>query len=814
MQTFLQDLKYALRMLKKNPAFTTVAILTLAVGIGANSAIFSVVNSVLLRALPFRQPDQLVRVYSEFPTMKLQKFWLSPPELLDIQREAKSWEAIGAWAPGGQNVGTESEPLRVTSAAITRSLIDVLGVQPERGRNFSEEEDRNGGPKVAIISHGLWQKGFGAASDIIGKQIQVNGASTTVVGVMPANFAFPPGSNDQVELLVPFQFDPANPGSRGSHFLSVIGRLKSGVTTEQAMSEMTSLMAGWRSEGRAPHLLGFPNHPVVMLGLHEDVVGSARKAVWLLMAAVGFVLLIACVNVANLLLARAESRHREFAVRLALGAGLKRMVRQFVAEGFVLVSIATILGIALAFGGLKILLLFAPDSVPRTEEIGVGLRVLGFTIAVAIVAVFLFGLAPLAQVSERNLANWIRGAGQRAIRGGGQTLRKGLVIAEIALAVILVIGSGLMIRAFWKLQQVNTGFDPAGVTSFSLNLPNVKYKAPERQQFVDALEQKLSTIPGVATVSIASGIPPLRRINANDTEIEGYQQTPDSPAQNVDYWNIVGNNYFKTMKIRLLEGRTFEPQDDNPNAMKVVIVNQALAKRFWTGSPIGRRVNPGFSDPKVWMTIVGVVEDTKNAGMDKPAGPELYFQVRQVNQFLGSNVNFVVRAANDSAQLEGSIRNAVRELDSTLPVYNLWSMDEVVSKSMVQPRFLALLLATFSGIALFLAAIGIYGVMAYSVAQRTQEIGVRMALGARPLHVLRLIFQQSLGMLLIGTVIGLAGAFALTRLMRTLLFEITATDPLTYVSVIGLLTVVALLACYIPARRAAKVDPLIALRYE
>ncbi len=814
MQTFLQDLKYALRMLKKNPAFTTVAILTLAVGIGANSAIFSVVNSVLLRPLPFRQPDQLVRVYSEFPTMKLQKFWLSPPELLDIQREAKSWEAIGAWAPGGQNVGTESEPLRVTSAAITRSLIDVLGVQPERGRNFTEEEDRNGGPKVAIISHGLWQKGFGGASDIIGKQIQVNSASTTVVGVMPANFAFPPGSNDQVELLVPFQFDPANPGSRGSHFLSVIGRLRPGVTTGQAMSEMTSLMAGWRSESRAQHLLGFPNHPVVMLGLKEDVVGSARKAVWLLMAAVGFVLLIACVNVANLLLARAESRHREFAVRLALGAGLKRMVRQFVAEGFVLVSIATILGVGLAFGGLKVLLLFAPDSVPRTEEIGVGLSVLAFTIAVAIVAVFLFGLAPLAQVSERNLANWIRGAGQRAIRGGGQTLRKGLVIAEIALAVILVIGSGLMIRAFWKLQQVNIGFDPAGVTSFSLNLPNVKYKAPERQQFVDALEQKLSSIPGVANVSIASGIPPLRRINANDTEIEGYQQTPDSPAQNVDYWNIVGNDYFKTMKIRLLEGRTFEPQDDNPNAMKVVVVNEALAKRFWTGSPIGRRVNPGFADPKVWMTIVGVVEDTKNAGMDKPAGPELYFQVRQVNQFLGSNVNFVVRATNDSAPLEGSIRNAVRELDSTLPVYNLWSMDEVVSKSMVQPRFLALLLATFSGIALFLAAIGIYGVMAYSVAQRTQEIGVRMALGARPLHVLRLIFQQSLGMLLIGTVIGLAGAFALTRLMRTLLFEITATDPLTYVSVIGLLTVVALLACYIPARRAAKVDPLIALRYE
>jgi predicted permease len=814
MQTFPQDLKYALRMLRKNPAFTAVAILTLAVGIGANSAIFSVVNSVLLRPLPYRQPDQLVRVYSEFPTMQLQKFWLSPPELLDIQREAKSWESIGAWAPGGQNVGTESEPLRVTAAGITRSLIDVLGVQPERGRNFTEEEDRNGGPRVAIISHGLWQKGFGGASDIIGKQIQVNAAATTVVGVMPPNFAFPPGSNDQVEVLLPFQFDPANPGSRGSHYLSVIGRLKPGVTVQQAKSEMSSLMAGWKSEGRAQHLLNPERHPVIMLGLHEDVIGAARKAVWLLMAAVGFVLLIACVNVANLLLARAESRHREFAVRLALGAGIKRMVRQFVAEGFVLVLIASILGVALAFAGLKILLLFAPDSVPRTEEIGVGLPVLAFTIAVAIVAVFLFGLAPLAQVSERNLANWIRGAGQRAIRGGGQTLRKSLVITEIALAVILVIGSGLMIRAFWKLQQVNTGFDPKGVVSFSLNLPSVKYKAPERLQFINALEQKLSTIPGVASVSLAGGLPPLRQIDANDTEIEGYQQTPDSPAQNVDYWNIVGNDYFKTMKIRLLEGRTFEPRDDNPDAMKVVMVNQALAKRFWAGNAIGRRVNPGFADPKVWFTIVGVVEDTKNAGMDKPAGPELYFQVRQVNQFLDSNISYVVRGANDSAPLEGSIRGAVRELDPTLPVYNLWSMNEVVSKSMVQPRFLALLLATFSGIALFLAAIGIYGVMAYSVAQRTQEIGVRMALGARTLHVMRLVFGQSLGMLLIGIVVGLVGAFALTRLMRTLLFEITATDPLTYISVIGLLTFVALLACYIPARRAAKVDPLIALRYE
>src|SRR5947207_4687397 len=344
-------------MLRKNPGFTSVAVITLALGIGANTAIFSVVNSVLLRPLPFREPQQLVRVYSEFPTMKLNKFWLSPPELLDIQKEAKSWEAIGGWAPSGQNVGTDAEPLRVTSAVITRGLIDTLGVQPELGRNFSAEEDRNGGPRVALISHGLWQRAFGGESGIIGKQIQVNSQATTVIGVMPPSFAFPPGSNDQVEVLLPFQFDPANPGSRGSHFLSVIGRLKPGVNIEQARTEMTSLMAGWKSENRAQHLLNPQGHPVVMMPLHEDVVGSARLAVLMLMGAVGFVLLIACVNVANLLLARAEARHREFAVRLALGAGVKRMVRQFVAEGLVLVCFAVLLGIVLAYFGLKLLLL-------------------------------------------------------------------------------------------------------------------------------------------------------------------------------------------------------------------------------------------------------------------------------------------------------------------------------------------------------------------------------------------------------------------------------------------------------------------------
>ena len=815
METFWQDLRYASRMLRKNPAFAAVAVITLALGIGANTAIFSVVNAVLLRPLPYREPKQLVRVYSEFPTMQLRKFWLSPPELLDIRKEAKSFESVGGWAPGGLNVGTNSEPLRVTSATITRELIDTVGVSPVLGRNFTEEEDRNGGPRVALISHGLWQRAFGGESDIIGKQIQIDSQSTTVVGVMPKGFAFPPGSNDQVEVMVPFQFDPANPGSRGSHFVSVIGRLKPGVTIQQARTELNSLMAGWKSENRARHLLNPERHPVLLSALHEDVTGSARLAVLMLMGAVGFVLLIACVNVANLLLARAEVRHQEFAVRLALGAGVRRMVRQFLAEGLVLVTLGAVLGTLLAFAGLRLILSLAPDSVPRTGEMRVDLLALSFTVGLSVISVFLFGLAPLAQIREQNLANWIRGAGQRAIGVGGQTLRKVLVVTEIALAVVLVIGSGLMIRAFWKLQQVNMGFDPGGTLTFSVSLPAAGYKNPERLRFVTSLQDRLASLPGVKSAAYVDGLPPLRPINANDTGIEGYQPTPDGPAQNVDYWNTVSDDYFKTMKIKLKEGRTFEAGDSNEKAQPVVVINQALARRFWKGSPIGRRVDPGASTPPVWFTIVGVVEDTKNAGLDKPAGPELYFPAAQVAPYgLNTDMNFLVRTDGDPLALAASVRSAVGEVDRTLPVYGLRPMSEVVGKSVVQPRFLSLLLAIFSAVALFLAAVGIYGVMAYSVAQRTREIGVRMALGAQRFDVLRLIFDQGFVLLGTGTLLGVLGAFALTRLMRGLLFEIAPTDPLTYSGVVVLLAAVALLACYIPARRATKVDPLVALRYE
>jgi predicted permease len=818
MQSLVQDLRYGLRMLSHKPGFAIVAVITLALGIGANTAIFSVVNAVLLRPLPYREPSQLVRVYTEFPTMDLKKFWMSPPEFLDIQNEADSWESIGAWTTTGRNVATSTdEPIRVTSAIITRGLIDALGVQPAMGRNFTPEEDRNGGPATALISDGLWRRAFGKAPDIVGKQIQINSQPTTVVGVMPSGYVFPPGANDPAEVWQPLQFDPANPGGRGSHFLYVIGRLKPGVRVEQARSEMDSLAAGWKSQNRSMHLPGSEQHPILMVPLHEDVVGAARSAVLMLLGAVGFVLLIACVNVANLLLARAESRRREFSIRLALGAGWNRLLRQFLAEGMILVVLGAATGIGLAVVGLRLVLAAAPDSIPRTAEIGINPAVLAFTLGVSIVSIIVFAMAPMVQMRDRDLATTLRGSGQRTSGGSGSNrLRKTLVVAEIALAVIPVVGSGLMIRAFWKLRHVDVGFDPRSVTAFSLQLPASRYQVPDRLRFASQLEERLSALPGVKSASFVTGLPPLRPINANDTDMEDYQAAPDGPQENIDYWNTVNENYFKTMGIRTLEGRTFEASDRNETAQKVMVINQAMARRFWQGSPIGRRVRPGFGNNPPWLTVIGVVEDTKNLGVDKPAGTELYFLLPQTLAFgITNRMSFVVRSDSGSAaSIASSIRSSVRDLDPSVPVFQLQTMTDAVADSLVRPRFLSLLLGSFSAIALSLAAIGIYGVMAYSVTQRTQEIGVRVALGATTRTVLAMVVGEGLRMTLVGLTVGLAGAFALTRLMATLLFEVSATDPTTFVIVGVCLTVVGLVACFVPARRAAKVDPMVALRYE
>jgi putative ABC transport system permease protein len=493
------------------------------------------------------------------------------------------------------------------------------------------------------------------------------------------------------------------------------------------------------------------------------------------------------------------------------------MLRQFLAEGMILVVLGAAAGIGLAIVGLRLVLAAAPDSIPRTAEIGIDPMVLAFTLGVSLVSVIVFAMAPMFQMRDRDLATTLRGSGQKTSGGSGSNrLRKTLVVAEIALAVIPVVGSGLMIRAFWKLRQVDLGFNPRGVTSFNLQLPFSRYQTPDRLRFATQLEERLGAMPGVKSASFVTGLPPLRPINANDTDIEDYQGTPDGPAENVDYWNTVNESYFKTMGIRTLEGRTFEPSDRNENAQKVMVINQAMARRFWNGSPIGRRVNPAFRNPAVWFTVVGIVEDTKNLGVDKPAGTELYFLLPQtVAAGIGPRMSFVVRTdATSTTAIASDIRSAVRDLDPSVPIFQLQTMGDAVADSLVRPRFLSLLLGAFSAIALLLAAIGIYGVMAYSVSQRTQEIGVRVALGATTRNVLAMVVGEGFKMTVIGLGVGLTGAFWLTRWMSTLLFEVSATDPFTFAMVGVGLTAVGLLACFVPARRAAKVDPMIALRYE
>jgi putative ABC transport system permease protein len=495
------------------------------------------------------------------------------------------------------------------------------------------------------------------------------------------------------------------------------------------------------------------------------------------------------------------------------------MLRQFLTEGVLLVLLGALGGLGLAQLGLKIIMAAAPDSVPRTGEIAIDWVVLAFTLGVSVLAVFLFALAPMAQLREHNLAGWLHGASLRTTGVGNQMLRKGLVVTEISLAVVLIVGSGLMIRAFWKLRSVDLGFNPFNTLSFTLSLPQNAFPPEVEQRFSQALLEKLSALPGVQAAAMAGGLPPLRPINANDTMIEGYVPTPDGPAQNVDYWNFISEDYFKTLGIRLQAGRTFELSDRNENAQRVVVINQALARRFWKDNAIGRRLNPGgvtANNQPVWFTIVGIVEDTKNIGVDKPAGTELYFLDQQVNTlFNGINRrSYVVHTAGDPNQLAGAVRAAVHDLDPTLPLYGLQPLSDVVADSLVRPRFLSMLLGSFSVIALALAAVGIYGVMSYAVSQRTQEIGVRMALGARSSDVLKMVLGQGTQLAGMGIAIGVAGAFALTRLMSTLLFEVSVTDPLTFAAVVALLVVVALLACYLPARRATKVDPLVALRYE
>ncbi len=827
MDTFARDVRHAVRNLLRSPGFAIVTILTLALGIGANTAIFSVVNAVILRPLGYPQPERLVYISSQFPLMGFDQFWVSPPEFMEFQERTRAFSVVGAFASGEANLTAPDRPRRVNAAQASLDLFRALGVPAMSGRTFDVAETRPNGAPVTILSHELWKSAFGGDANIIGSQVEVNGVRRTVVGIMPPRFDV---ADQHIEIWNPLVLDPANRQNRASHFLYLIGRLADGATLQSANAELDTLLAGWRSSLGKPanpltgvHAPDPKNHRLRLDPLQAQIVGGARTAVLVLQGAVVFVLLIACANLANLLLARAESRHKEFAVRVALGAGRSRLLRQFMVEGCVLSFTGAVFGLALAVAGVRALIAAYPDSLPRSADVAVDLRVLAFALAVSLVTGAVFGLAPLLHLAPDATSMALKEGGSRSTAGAGRNrVRRALVAAEVALAVALVIGAGLLLRTVMNLSRVDAGFNRSQLVTFAVTLPNATYTKPDQvRAFHTQLLDRLRAVSGVQSVAAMSGLPPVRQLNANDTDIDGYVAPPQGPFANVDYYNTITIGYVETMGIPVVEGRSFQPADA---AVPTVMINETMARTFYKDKdPIGRRVRPS-APPSLnvpWFTIVGVLKDVKQGGVDKKTGTELYFNFDQVTSQVATGyglgrgtMNFVMRTTQAPDALSGTIRAAVAALDPTLPVVKLRSVDEVFAESIGRPRLLAQLLAIFAGLAMLLAAIGSYGVLSYMVTERRREIGIRMALGADRASVLRMVLSQGLQLTAVGMLAGLTAAFALNRVLTSLLFGVKATDPLTLAAVVALIAAVAAVACYLPARGATRVDPMLVLREE
>ncbi len=820
METLWQDVQFAVRMMRKNLGFTAAAVLCLMLGIGATTGIFTVVNAVLLQPLPYAHPEQLIRIYTEFPTFPnggLHRFWTSGPEFLDLRRDTHSWASLDMWITGGANLAGKTQPVRLTAAYVSGGLLETLAVAPIQGRLIAQTDDVPGAQVVADISYGTWQSVFGGDPNVVGRETYLDGLKCTIIGVMPKGFQFPPGEPEPTQIWTALRLDPANPGNRAGHNYYLVGRMKPGVTGGQAQGELAALVQSY-GEKQVPktHTFHPKTHTIVSFPLQAEVVSSVRPALLMLLGAVVFVLLIASVNVANLLLARAEARRREIAIRGALGAGLVRLARQFVTEGILLAFCGAVLGVALSFGGVRLVQLTNAGGIPRADEISMDWRVLLFTLGTSLITGVLFGLAPLAPLLVSGISESLKDtAGSATAAAGAQIFRRILVAGELAMALVLLIGCGLMLRAFWKLQEVHTGVRAENVITMRVSLPSGTYTDNAKiTGFWTRLDERLTNLPGVQSAALVSGLAPMRPPNMNDTQIDGFVQQPGSPfMQNVDFYQVVSKGYFATMGIRLMDGRLFDERDTH-EAPDVAIVNKTMAMTFWPNqSVIGRRIRPGFSDP--WCTIVGVVDDVKNAGLDRPAGTELYLPYQQKQATGESGMYLVLRTqAGDPRSLAGAVREQLNEIDPSLPLADVRLMEDVLTRAQSRPRFLTLLLTLFSGVALAIATVGIYGVVSYSVARRTKEFGLRMVLGAQGGDVLGLVMKQGAGMILIGVAAGLVLAFVFTRLMASLLFGVTATDLPTYACVTIILFGVAFSACYIPARRATRIDPIQTLRYE
>jgi putative ABC transport system permease protein len=818
LETAMRDMRYAVRSLRGNLGFATAAILCLGLGIGATTAIFSVVHAVLLSPLPYTHSERMVRLYTANNHLEggSLKFSFSGPEFLAIRKQARFLDFVEGWFIGGANITGGQEPIRPVVANVTGGLMQALGVAPERGRLLTPEDDLPSAPCVVVISHGFWLHTLGGDSNILSRDVSFSGRKCSIVGVMPGSFQFPPGETDAADIWKPLQLDPARPGSAFSHAFSVLARVKPGSTLEQARRQIDEVVRQISSETKGSIHIGFGKmeHSVGIYSFQDEVVGDARTALLVLLGAVGFVLLIACVNVANLLLARAETRRREIAIRKAVGAGMLTLVCQFVAEGLMLSLAGAAAGLAIAFAGIRLLMASDAGNIPRAAEIGIDWGVLGFTLAISVVTGVAFGLAPLAQLAVSDLHATLKSATSRnSASASAGRFRQALVVSELALALVLLIGTGLMIRAFWKLQQVEIGVNPRNLLTMSMTLPAGLYPKPERvTQFWSDLQDRVRRLPGVENVTVMTGLPPLRQGVSNTTPVEGWTAANGRHELEIEHFQTAGPRFFETMGVRLVEGRFFDERD-GAAAPKVAIMNQTLARALWPHeSPLGHRVQP--TGPPNWFTIVGVVADVKNSGVDQAAGTELFMPASQAVFPNLRSAYLVVRTHTPVSSSVDAVRREVHTLDPSLPISKVRDLESVIESVRSRPRLLTLLLTLFAGVALVLASIGIYGVISYSVAQRTSEFGIRIAMGAGSFEVLRIVMRQGIVLGLAGLTIGAAGAFWLTRFLTGVLFGISAVDPATFAAMVALLGAVTMMACYVPARRATKVDPMIALRWE
>jgi predicted permease len=822
MSILARDLRYAIRAFAKSPGFTVAAILSLAIGIGANTAIFSVTSALLLRPLPYKDADRLVIMWNTSPGLGITRDWFSSAQYFDIKNNHHGFEQVAMAIGGNYNLTGEGEPERVGVVRVSNNMLPMLGARPAQGRLFTPEDDRYGGPNVVILGYGIWARRYASNPQMVGRHITINSHVYEVIGVLPKSFSLPRevmptlDGAEQSDLLLPMPQIPNFAEDRGHEDYNIIARLRPGVTVEQARAEMNTITARLRQA----HPEVYPPNgglTFVILPLLEQVVGNVRHTLWLLLAAVGCVLLIACVNVANLLLSRAVARQREVAIRSAVGASAGRIIRQLLTESLLLALCGGVLGVLFAFISVHWTHVLGPRSVPRLDEIGIRGDALLFTVLISLASGILFGLAPALRVARVDLLTTLKdsdrgSAGASAMWGRGNNLRRLLVITELAISVVVLIVAGLLLRSFVRLQHVSPGFNPDNVLTLELTLSGDKYKDPvvaraASRQILENLEH----LPGAVTAGGVSSLPLSDMFAWGPINVEGRVAPPGEKFINADE-RVVAGRYFETMQIPLIKGRLFNDQDtvDKPH---VVLVDEFMAQQLWPNQdPLGKRISFGDLAAKPeWATVVGVVGRIKQDALDSDSRIALYMPH---SQFISRLFNVVLRTTTDPASLTSAVAHELHEVDRDLPMYGVVTMEQRVAGSLARRRFTTVLLAMFAGFALALATIGIYGVMAYLVSQGTREIGIRMALGATEKTVLKLVVKQGMVLAVCGVAVGLIAALAFSRLVSGLLFGVKATDPLTFAAITILLTVVALFASYIPARRAARIDPMISLRCE